>query len=136
MPDGVPQTLPALTETACLPFEYNQFPARDIGPMNEAAPDELKMNKIPAALLTLLALAACASNSTTWRKESALPDQVERDRIQCERQARINAPATGTPSLRGINAGVGSGVSDGLANAERQMGMASDCMRARGYSLR
>ncbi|OVZ63704.1 hypothetical protein CDO44_03330 [Pigmentiphaga sp. NML080357] len=94
------------------------------------------MNKNFAALLSVLALGACASGPTSWHKESASADQAERDRIQCERQARINAPGTSTPSYRGINAGVGSGVGDGLANAERQSGLANDCMRARGYTIR
>lgn len=95
------------------------------------------MNKHPAALLCVLALTACASGtSSSWYRETSSADQAERDRIQCERQARINSPGTSTPSYRGINAGGGSGVSDGLANAERQSGMANDCMRAKGYSLR
>ncbi|MBX6320056.1 hypothetical protein [Pigmentiphaga sp.] len=94
------------------------------------------MKKLFVALPTLLALCACAGSPSAWRKESALPEQLERDRIQCERQARLSVPGTSTPSLRGINAGAGSGVSDGLANAERQMGLANDCMRAKGYTLR
>ena len=95
------------------------------------------MNKHPAALLCVLALTACASGtSSSWYRETSSADQAERDRIQCERQARINSPGTSTPSYRGINAGGGSGVSNGLANAERQSGMANDCMRAKGYSLR
>jgi len=94
------------------------------------------MNKNPAALLCVLALTACASGTSSWYRETSSADQAERDRIQCERQARINSPGTSTPSYRGINAGGGSGVSDGLANAERQSGMAHDCMRAKGYSLR
>ncbi|GAA0506358.1 hypothetical protein GCM10009097_24260 [Pigmentiphaga daeguensis] len=94
------------------------------------------MNKNPAALLCVLALTACASSPTSWYRETSSADQAERDRIQCERQARINSPGSSTPSYRGINAGGGSGVSDGLANAERQSGMANDCMRAKGYTLR
>jgi len=95
------------------------------------------MNKNPAALLCVLALTACASaGPSSWHKETSSADQADRDRIQCERQARINAPGTSTPSYRGINAGVGSGVGDGLANAERQSGLANDCMRAKGYTPR
>ena len=94
------------------------------------------MNKNPAALLCVLALTACASGTSSWYRETSSADQAERDRIQCERQARINSPGTSTPSYRGINAGGGSGVGDGLANAERQSGLANDCMRGKGYTLR
>ncbi|MDX3907778.1 MAG: hypothetical protein QHC78_18990 [Pigmentiphaga sp.] len=94
------------------------------------------MNKNLAALISVLALASCASDPTSWYKATASSDQAERDRIQCERQARITAPGTGAPSYRGINAGVGSGVNDGLTNAERQSGLANDCMYGRGYTIR
>lgn len=96
------------------------------------------MNKLSAALSSLLALSACAigPGSSSWHKESASAEQTEHDRLQCERQARLSAPSASAPSYRGINAGSGSGVSDGLANAERQSGIANDCMRSRGYSIR
>jgi hypothetical protein len=94
------------------------------------------MNKTLAAAFTLALLSACSSEPLTWYREGASPEHIRRDEITCEQQARIRAPAIGSPTGRGLDAGSASGVGDALNNAAAQTGATRDCMRDKGYILR
>lgn len=87
--------------------------------------------------LGLVLLSACGSSPKSWTKPGASEDQVERDRAQCEYEAKAaTASYHSTPSKPGETAAVGRAVGDGIVIAEKQIELTRDCMRARGYSGR
>jgi hypothetical protein len=76
-----------------------------------------------------LAVGGCQSTNMQWVKAGATHADFERDKLQCEYEAKAATP--GRYSGRGL----GNAIADGIADGMRLNELGTLCMRTKGYTL-
>jgi hypothetical protein len=89
---------------------------------------------VPSLTLAVVLLGACSTAPKGWHKSGASAADLQRDEDQCRYEAKAaTASYSTTPSQPGAAAATGRAIGDGIVVAEKQIDLANECMKARGY---
>nr|WP_297525317.1 hypothetical protein [uncultured Roseateles sp.] len=85
-----------------------------------------------------ITLGGCATSHRQWEKADAPMSQVEKDKAECDYEAKA-ATASYSTASSGKESGsesMGRAVGDGIVIAEKRIELTNECMKVRGYRPR
>ncbi|MDH0866402.1 hypothetical protein [Mitsuaria sp. GD03876] len=85
-----------------------------------------------------IGLGGCATSHHQWEKSDAPMSQVEKDKAECEYEAKAATASYSTASSakESNSQAMGKAIGDGVVIAEKRIELTNDCMKARGYRPR
>jgi hypothetical protein len=85
-----------------------------------------------------IGLGGCTTSPKGWEKSDAPMSQVDKDRAECEYQAKAATASYSTSDAAKDSKtdAMGKAVGDGIVIAEKRIELTNDCMKARGYRPR